>query len=88
MSLRPGLGAAWYERFKSDVYPEGKVVVNGRKARAPTFYDRRFRAQGIGEYYKMLLRRSQEVADIAESMPRRLEAREAVVRAGLSKRDV
>lgn len=39
MSLKPGIGAKWMERFSSDVYPEGKVVFNGKKWLPPRYYD-------------------------------------------------
>lgn len=39
MSRRPGIGRAWFDRFKSDVFPDDFVVVRGKKLRAPKFYD-------------------------------------------------
>ena len=42
MSLRPGIGAAWFERFHSDVYPCDKVVVRGFESKPPRFYDKKF----------------------------------------------
>lgn len=39
MSRRPGIGARWYEKFKTDVYPRDGVVVRGRVTRPPRFYD-------------------------------------------------
>lgn len=38
-SRRPGLGAPWLERFKSDVYPSDYVVERGMKMNPPRFYD-------------------------------------------------
>lgn len=38
MSRRPGIGSAYAERFKSDFYPSGFVVVNGVKQAPPRFY--------------------------------------------------
>lgn len=40
MSLRPAIGSSWFERYWRDVRQDGKVVVRGRKARAPRYYDR------------------------------------------------
>lgn len=40
MSLKPGIGAGWFRRFASDVYPGDFVVVRGRKMRPPAYYDR------------------------------------------------
>lgn len=42
MSLRPGIGANWLRKFEKDVYPEGKIVVNGMKANPPRYYDKLF----------------------------------------------
>lgn len=42
MSLRPGIGATWFERFHSDVYPRDKVVVRGVESKPPRYYDKKF----------------------------------------------
>lgn len=42
MSLKPGIGARWLEKYKSDVYPHGKVVVNGREVNPPRYYEKLF----------------------------------------------
>jgi hypothetical protein len=39
MSLKPGIGARWFEKWSSDVYPHDYCVVNGRKVRTPKYYD-------------------------------------------------
>ena len=39
MSRRPGIGRGWIEMFQSDVYPSDEVIVRGRKARPPRYYD-------------------------------------------------
>jgi hypothetical protein len=39
MSRRPGIGKAWFDRFKDDVYPLDRLVVRGRDCRPPRFYD-------------------------------------------------
>lgn len=39
MSLKPGIGAKWYEKYKNDVYPSDNVVVNGTRMRPPKYYD-------------------------------------------------
>lgn len=41
MSLRPGIGATWFDTFKGDAFPSDFVVVDGRRARPPQFYLRR-----------------------------------------------
>lgn len=39
MSRRPGIGRGHLEKFLDDVYPSDFVIVNGKKARPPRFYD-------------------------------------------------
>jgi hypothetical protein len=41
MSRRPGIGAAWFDRYKSDVYPKDFTTVRGRRIKPPKFYDRK-----------------------------------------------
>jgi hypothetical protein len=43
MSLKPGIGQAWLDKFMSDVYTNDHVVVRGRKCRPPRFYDNKFK---------------------------------------------
>jgi len=40
MSRRPGIAADWFARFGSDVYPSDFITVNGKKMRAPKYYDK------------------------------------------------
>lgn len=50
MSLKPGIGAGWLDKFASDVYPHGKVVVNGVECKPPRYYDVRFKKSGLKKY--------------------------------------
>lgn len=41
MSLKPGIGATWYEKYKEDVYKGAdhfEVVMNGQKHKPPRYY--------------------------------------------------
>ncbi len=45
MSLKPGIGARWFEKFRSDVFGRGlkgqvidEVIVNGKRMRPPKYY--------------------------------------------------
>lgn len=40
MSRRPGIGATWYDRYKSDVYPLDECIMNGKYMLPPPFYDK------------------------------------------------
>lgn len=39
MSRRPGLGAGWFEKWHTDVYPSDSVLSRGRLVKPPRFYD-------------------------------------------------
>lgn len=39
MSRRPGVGSAWFDKWKSDVYPSDEVVFDGKRFRPPRYYD-------------------------------------------------
>ena len=43
MSLRPGIGLPWLERYWKDLYTKGHnaVIVNGEKKRIPRYFDRK-----------------------------------------------
>lgn len=42
MSLKPGIGARWLEKFRSDVYPHDYVVIRGKEVKPPKYYDRQY----------------------------------------------
>lgn len=84
MSLKPGIGSDWLDKFCSDVYPHDYVVINGKEAKPPRYYDKRLMtldpdAAGfleVGRYARSLL-----IAD--DSSYDRLRVRELVTRARL-----
>lgn len=45
MSRRPGLGSAWFDRFRSDVFPSDFCVLDGKKVPVPGYYSRKL--QGL-----------------------------------------
>lgn len=40
MSLKPGIGAEWFAKYRSEVFPLDRVVVNGSECRPPKYYKR------------------------------------------------
>lgn len=41
MSLKPGIGGAWFDKYSSDVYKDHDyVIVRGRQCRPPRYFDR------------------------------------------------
>jgi len=91
MSLKPGIGAKWLERYWSDVFPSGKVVVNGAERRAPRFYDKRLSVLDSDGYAVLALDRILDARKFArDNTSVRLAVREAVAlaRANAFKRKI
>lgn len=40
MSLRPAIGAKWFERYGAEVFPRDAVVLEGRQMPPPAYYDK------------------------------------------------
>lgn len=40
MSLKPGIGAKWYDKFRHDVYPHDRVILRGVAMGVPKYYDK------------------------------------------------
>jgi len=57
MSRRPGIGRAWYDKFRGDVYPDDFVVVNGMKMRPPKFYDSLYEVENPSDFKRLKSRR-------------------------------
>lgn len=79
MSLKPGIGARWLERFRDDVYPHDYVVQRGAKRRPPKYYDRlhaRSGALSVDDVELSRFTRGREHAD--DNTEERLRVREQV----------
>lgn len=77
MSRRPGIGAAWIDKYREEVYAADSVVVNGREVKPPRYYDQRVASSAPlvidGVKAERFVSRNRE-----EERPERLAAREAV----------
>lgn len=40
MSLKPGIGGNWFSKFRTDVFPHDRVVINGKATKPPRYYDK------------------------------------------------
>lgn len=40
-SRRPGIGKPWLDKWKTDVYPNDYVVMNGKRLKPPKYYDQK-----------------------------------------------
>lgn len=86
MSLKPGIGQAWLERFHTDIYPHGMVVVNGKETNPPRYYDKWFKKrEGESDVAARLAELREGAARLVapHRTDERLAAREEVAKARL-----
>lgn len=78
MSRRPGIGAGWFEKFRSDAFPSDFCVVDGQRVPVPNYYKLK-----LGELEQLTVK-SKRVAraapHAANRTPERLKTRAEVVR--------
>jgi len=83
MSLRPGIGATWFEKYRKEVYPRDEVVIRGRRMKPPKYYDKLYAVDGDSDSLEFD-RYRKAVMFAAENTPRRLSDREICVKARVS----
>lgn len=85
MSLKPGIGQPWLQKFAADVFPRDFVVVNGKEVKPPKYYDRLFSESGLYDMDWIKYERMLEAeAHGDDNTPERLAVREKVVKAKLN----
>lgn len=80
-SLKPGIGAEWFHKFRQDLFSFDGCIVDGRCLPVPRFYREMFSDDELCEYTMRLYGKSVGGVD---SSYERLRVREIVARAGLS----
>jgi len=86
MSLKPGIGYGWYEKYKDDVYPHDYVIVNGKKCKPPKFYDKKYADDYPYEFDQLQWDREKSAkAQVFDNTPERLLVKEEVLKAKLSR---
>ncbi len=83
MSRRPGIGAGWFDLYSDEVYPSDEVIVNGKAAKPPRFYDRLLEslAPEVAVGVRAERRRGRNRED---ETPARLQVREVCAEASLN----
>lgn len=86
MSTRPGIGAAWLAKYRSDVYPGDHVVLRGGiEKKPPRYYDKLLKRQDPAALVDVQARREADAWDRrGDCTPQRLEVRETVAKARLA----
>lgn len=76
MSLKPGIGATWYEKFHKDVFPTDTVVASGKEQLPPKYYTRLLARQSEKLEAKIKAKRIRRAKKHqADSTPERLRTR-------------
>lgn len=83
MSLKPGIGRPFYDRYKSDIYPDGTCVVNGFKMKPPSYYEHVYKNEDPFAYEALSFKR-QQLTNKSEKTKDRREAKHRVTKARLS----
>ncbi|AXH74283.1 MAG: replication initiator protein [Microviridae sp.] len=82
MSLKPGIGATWFARYQSDVFPHDRVVIKGVVGRPPRYYDQLLKRVDPDLLENVQQKRILDNVDKwPDCTPERLAVREAVVNA-------
>lgn len=80
MSRRPGLGKAWYMKWRREVYPRDEIIVNGQVVKPPKYYDNLFElTDEEGAARVKQRRRAQALLHEKDQTPERLATREKVI---------
>lgn len=86
MSRRPGIGQNWLRKYKTDIYPQGTLIINGHKARPPRYYDQEYKKSNPMQYKALISKRHKEaIAALDDNDNSRLDAKHQVKQAQLSK---
>lgn len=70
MSLRPGIGKPWFDRYWRDAYPSDYLVIDGLKTKPPAYYDKLYQREQEKEAKRLKRRRKAEQKDNPNAAPR------------------
>nr|DAW09799.1 MAG TPA: Replication associated protein [Microviridae sp.] len=84
MSLKPGIGGLWYEKYRDEVYPQDRVIGNGVPQKPPRYYDKLERRRDEELMEGVLHERVIRPRQAGEETDERLSIRERVVAAKLT----
>lgn len=77
MSRNKGIGESWIHKYLNDVYPSDEVIINGKSAQPPKFYDQFLAKEYPARAKTLRKKRLQSGAKQASNnTPDRLETRE------------
>ena len=84
MSLKPGIGSTWLEKYTSDVFPRDYCVVRGNRSGLPRYYSNKLKEVYPVQWTDVEYDRwKRSLECILDSTAARLAVREEVARARL-----
>jgi hypothetical protein len=72
MSLKPGIGAGWFDKYHSDVFPHDHVIVKGKEVSVPRYYTDKVKRASFGALPPNKVRAELDQYDIDEIQYARL----------------
>ena len=80
MSLKPGIGAKWFEKYWADVYKAGHggVVLEGKVRRVPRYFKQIMEGIDSSTFYDVEFQRALKAMDSTDNSRERLAVREQV----------
>lgn len=85
MSLKPGIGAAWLNRYATDVYPSDQVITNGHPTKPPRYYDKILERNNPQLLQEIKDRReTKQYEHHGDNTTERLKAKETVAKARMN----
>lgn len=86
MSRRPGIGADWFKKYQSDVFPHDRVIKDGFPLKPPRYYDLALKKTDPEKYENVKDKRVlNALKNAGNSTPDRLAVREQVKLAQLNR---
>jgi len=84
MSRRPGIGASWFAKFGSDIFPSDQVIANEFPGKPPRYYDKRLQLVDAELHERVRVARvARAHKNFEEGNSPRLNAKAAVAKAKL-----
>lgn len=79
MSRRPGIGASWIKKYKSDAFGDGILVHDGIRHAVPKFYERELDEMELGAWKQRNARAIDQLRDAGELTRTRLDTKEYIL---------
>lgn len=75
-SRRPGIGASWFDKFKSDVFPSDFIIADGKKINVPRYYTGKLEEEARQQIQRQ--RKQKSLKRKEDNTPARLAVREEI----------